>query len=258
MKSSRFVFLILFFYGCSVHTQTNSPGEAAQKIFAALKAKDEKAFMALCPDSTQLVRILKKFEENARAKREAERKAWEERVKNYPQSSSFAALAKTDSLADALLRKNYSPEGIKEMQERYRACFRFMLEKGEKRGFDWSRAALTTYTVDTTGPDQQTLYFFLAQSGYKSANGVLHFKAGQEAFKMSFGEVLFLPEENGWYGAVPYKLVRENERLEDDHEGEETTEITLSSIVEDLPPPPPPPPLKAKGKPSSTKGKTKR
>lgn len=224
------------------------------EIFAYLKSRDEKAFMALCPDSAQLVRILKKFEENARAKREAERKAWQEQSTNHPQGS-FASFAETDSMVDASLRKNYSPEGIKMMQERYRTGFRFMLEKGEKRGINWRTAAFINRTPDTTR-SAQTTYFFLEQSGYKSANGIVHFKAGQDTFKMSFGEVLFLPEENAWYGGMLYKLVREEERLEDDHQGEEKVEITLTSVDhEEIPPPPPPP--KTKGKPSSTRKKSK-
>lgn len=250
MKNSCFAVLVFFFYGCATQTQTktNTPDEMVHKFFACLKDKDEKAFMALCPDVKQLERIMKKSAENTRTKFEAERKVWRERTKNYPQGSS-ASSDKTDSLVDAALRKSYSREDLKAVQEIFRSCFRFMIQKGEKKGVHWSDVTLINYTFDTAKTNnQQTMRFFLDQSGYKSMKGIIRFKAGNDTFKMSFGDVLFLPEEKGWYGAQLAQLVHESESLEDDHEGEEKVEITLTNVVDVPPPPPPPPAPKAKGK----------
>lgn len=253
MKKACPSFVILLFCGCSVYTQPASPAAMIHAIFTCVKAKDENAFMALCPDARQWERIGKKFAENTRVKIKAERKAWQEQYKNHPHGSS-ASFAEADSALDAALRENYSPKGIKAAQERFRNGFRFMLQKGEKKGINWKAVTLINYTLDTANADRQAGRFFLGQSGYKSVQGLIHFKAGSDTFKMSFGDVLFLPEENGWYGAQLAQLVREGEPLEADHEGEETVEITLADSVEVQPPPPPP---KAKGKPSSNRKKSK-
>lgn len=238
-----------------MQAQEPKPDSLIRKIFATLQAKDENAFLSLCPDSAQLVRIMKKIEQNTINEFEAEEKAWRKRSKNYSRGS-VASSNKTDSTLRSILQKRYSPEGIQRIKKMFVEEFRFMIEKGEKRGIDWQAATLTNFTFDSIKPGQQNNHSFFERSGYPSVHGIIHFKEGDSAYQMSFSDVLYLPEEKGWYGAFLEKLVREGEPLESDHEGEEVREVVVQNIVVDLPPPPPPP-LKSKKK-RNTSAKKKR
>lgn len=253
MNKRPFFFLSFVFLTCNVQAQTTSPDATVRKIFASLQTKDENAFLSLCPDSVQLVRILKSIEVNIKAKLEKEQRIVREQNKNYHR---FSPPDTTYKLVLSLLQKNYSPEEIQKAKERYADNFCYVIAKGEKRKINWQNTTLINFTYDSTKHDPQNGLSFFEQSRYPVVRGIIHFKEGDSAYQMSFGEMIFLPEEAGWYGANFMYLTREGEPLKSDWEGLEAVTMDMASLVKDELPPPPPAKRKNKAKPIKKKLKS--
>ncbi len=253
MKKLLFILLVVLINGHAVQAQITNPDTMVHRLFGSLKAKDEKAFVALYPNMQQMQRIMTKMFTGIKA--EMAKKKAEALPKDKTTDSALLVFANLDSIIVAELEKATSPESLVEMKTKFAKDFQSMIDKGEKRGIDWTKTEMVNYTFDTASLKDSNSIKVFGSEDYKSMKGVVHFKAGDSAYQLSFNQVMFIPEEGGWYGVRLRQLAREGEVLANDEELEKK-EIELSSTVEDEPPPPPPPP-KMKKKTKSKKAKAK-
>lgn len=243
MKRHSFIFisLLLFFY--TMQAQVISPDTTIRKIFASLQAKDEKAFLSLCPDSAQLVRIMKSLAEDVIVEIEGDRS-------DIYSSDAATSLDRSLGKVRSILQKNYSPKEIKKLQNEFRNSFRSIIKDGEKRGVDWAGATLLNCTFDSAKNGNflyhQTLY---DRSGLRSMRGKIYFKDRDSTCQIWFSDLLFIPEENRWYAGTLIWLILPGDDVV------EVTDVVVHSVEVEPPPPPPPPKPKKKTKISSIKKK---
>jgi hypothetical protein len=102
------------------------------------------------------------------------------------------------------------PEVFGEMQKSFGKKFKEAIEKGEKKGVNWSAAKLVTYTTDTTGDVTPEMEMFKS-SGIKNLKGVIDFTAGDSAYQMSFDKLIYIPAEGGWFGGEFEQVIRKGE-----------------------------------------------
>lgn len=225
-----------------MQAQVVNPDELIRKVFASLQAKDEKAYLSLCPDSARLVQIMKRLAEGIIADIKAD----------LPKDFSRSSMASLDKSLEPLrssLQKTFSPTAIRRIRQNFRDEFRSIIKDGEKRGVAWEATAFANYTFDSIKNGS----FLYNQSlsnhiGYQSMHGKIYFKDRDSTCQIWFRDMLFVPEDNKWYAGTLDMLVLE---------GDEVREVAaVHSIVVDEPPPPPPPTKKKrKSKTSSAKKK---
>lgn len=248
MKSTKCIFLLftVLIAATTLHAQARSADDMAQKIFTSFQTKDEKAFIALYPNKEQMMGLVKKMMKGVMAE-----------LKNSPETMEELkkeSNGNIDSLLSAEFEKKASPEEMVKMQEKYTKDFRKWIEEGEKKGVSWSNARITKTEIDTVAENDEAMQKLFGSDQFKSMKGSIHFTSNNIAYQLRFGQVMFLPEENGWFGVKVKQIAKEGEPLtnDDDVEVEEMTE----DVEKEVPPPPPSKP-KSKVKKKTTTSKTK-
>jgi len=227
----------------TVKAQVSSADSMIHKIFATLKAKDEKAFVSLYPNGKQLQNFVRTIME---ASMKTEQMQQMQKMQNI----------NLDSLVNAQLESLSKPEVMEQMQKSFGRSFQQVIEKGEKKGVNWSNAKLTTYTFDTTVAVNDQEEAMMSELGYKTLKGVMDFTSGDSAYQMSFNKVMYIPAEGGWFGGEFNQVVRKGEGFKTDTEME-TTDVNVSTEKEAPVPPPPPAKPKTKVKTKTTTPATK-
>lgn len=208
------------------------------QIFAALKAKDEKAFLALQPSAEQMLEQMKKTVATV-----------QQEMAKYKHANK-----QNDSTVLAQLEKLATPEAIADARKIIVRGFQAIVKEGEEKGVDWNKIKLIGYTIDRTDTN-------LVNAGerYKQINAVADFVVNDSSYQLSF--MTQASRTSGeWSRPALLYVLRKGEKP--DEEVYEKKEITIET-VEDVPPPPPPPlprsnaKSKAKQKASNTKPKTK-
>lgn len=249
MKSTKII-VSLIAASCfisSVNAQVANADSMIHKVFATLKAKDKKAFVALYPSSTQFPKIMRSMM-NQMMKSEQ----MMQMMANDPSSKNL----NIDSLIDAQVNQMSSPEALSKMEEKFSNNFKEAIEKGESKGVNWSNAEITSYTIDSssssiTGDPTDDM---VKGTGMKSMKGVIDFKSGDSAYQMSFNEIIYMPSENGWFGGDFRQVIRKGESFQE----EETSMPDEVSVVDTVAVPyKGKTKSKSKSKTSSTKTKTK-
>lgn len=192
----------------TANAQVSNPDTMIHKIFATLKAKDEKAFVALYPNATQfgkMIRIM--MEKMLNSDEMKQMMAADEKAKNL----NF------DSLINVEVAKLNNPEVFAEMKKSFASSFQKIIEKGVKKGVNWAEANLVNYTLDSVSLDEEDMAMFKG-SGIKNMKGVMDFTAGSTPYQMSFNKIVFLPTEGGWFGGEFPQLARKGESLEPEKE----------------------------------------
>ena len=242
MKRGSF-FLLLFFYACTVQAQANNPDEIVRKVFASLQAKDENAFLALCPDSAQLVQIMKRLAQGVIADIKS----------GLPKDFSRRSMASFDKSLDPIresLKKTYAPKEIQKRRNSFRENFCRILEDGEKRGVDWATATFTNFTFDSI-KNGSFLYgqSLPKHSSFQSMRGKIYFKDRDSTCQVWVEDLTFIPTENRWYVGTLEMLVLAGDKADEI----EITDVVVQSIQDEAPPPPPPLHKRKKSKTSSAK-----
>lgn len=200
-------FVLIFFLAVhSVQAQVSTPDSLVQKIFATLKAGDQKAFVALYPNSQQFGRFIRTVMEQA-MKSDVVKQAMaaDEKSKNM----------NIDSLIDAQVAAVSNAETFGKMQDEFGKSFQKIVEKGEQKGVKWSEAKLTGYTIDSSSMEgMEGVPFQL--SGIKEGKGVINFTVGDSAYQMAYNKMMYIQSEGGWFGAEFTQLARKGESLEPD------------------------------------------
>lgn len=216
MKITRSFFLLLMAVvaATSLRAQVSQPDAMVQKIFATLQNKDEKAFVALYPNAAQFTKLMRSMMEQMLNTPE---------VKQAMAADPTAKNLNVDSLINAEVSKISDPESFAQMQKKFSSSFQQIIEKGEKKGVNWSNAQLTNFTIDTTAALDGELAA-LKPTGIKAMSGVIEFRSNNTDYHMSFDKVMYLPEEGGWFGGEFPQLARKNESLKPGEEGAAKTE----------------------------------
>jgi hypothetical protein len=188
-----------------VHAQVSSPEAMVRKVFATLQAKDQQAFVALYPNAEQFGRFIRQIMQKTFQSEEMKAMmAQDEKAKNL----------NIDSLIGAQVAAATSSAAIAEMQKQFGQIFQRIIEKGEKKGVNWSNATLTGFTIDSSDagngndPSQPV--------NVKSVKGVIDFTSGGQAYQLAFDKMLYMPAENSWFGADFPQLARKGESLAPD------------------------------------------
>lgn len=198
----------------AVQAQVRSADTLVHKIFATLQAKDEKAFVALYPNSEQFGRFIRGIMEQTMKS---------EQIRNLMAMDEKTKGMNLDSLVDAQIAEEIKPEKFAQTQAQFGKTFQQIIEKGEKKGVNWSQAKLTGFTIDSTAfGDKEGMPFQI--TGLKEAKGVIDFSVGDKPYQLAFGKMMFIEKEGGWFGADFPQLARKGESLEPDAKVSEAAE----------------------------------
>lgn len=219
------------------------------RFFTTLKTNDKQAFIALYPSGDQMKQIM----QDAMGKMLNNEQFREQLKKETPGQN-------IDSMIKVQLDMFTSDEALKDMTKKFERSFDNAISKGENKGVVWSKATLTSYTVDTSVAAEDEV-MGLADAGYKSMKGVIDFSVADSAYQASFGEVIFMPGR-GWYGGEIKKVVHKGESLKEEEEtwqqsGEDSTFMIIDTTAYQVPKEKVKPKAKTKTPPAKTKTKTK-
>jgi hypothetical protein len=221
----RLVLLVaLSFFATHINAQVKTADSMIHKLFASLKNKDEKAFTSLYPNGQQMASLMRGMMETMFKSEEMQKMmAMDEKSKNL----------NIDSLINAQLSQMTKPEAQAEMQKSFAKNFQEIVEKGEKKGVNWSQAQLVSFTLDSTAQvDDEEMKMF-AGAGIKNLKGVIDFKAGGTDYQMNFDKVLYIPSEGGWFGGEFKQVIKKGESFAlEQPENEVMTDTTATA---DLP-----------------------
>jgi hypothetical protein len=208
-------FLTLSFLSTSAFAQVSNADSMIHRLFNSLKNKDEKSFVTLYPNTQQMNKMVRGMMETMFKSEEMQKMmAMDEKAKNM----------NIDSLIDVQMAQMNKPETQAEMQKSYGESFRSIIEKGEKKGVNWSQAQLVSYTIDTTAKaDDQEMRMF-AGSGIKAMSGIIDFKAGGTDYQMNYEKVLYIPSERGWFGGEFKQVIKKGESFAKEGEIKEMEE----------------------------------
>jgi hypothetical protein len=227
MKITKpFVFLFaLLAAGPLLHAQVKTADSLVHRIFASLKAKDEKAFVSLYPNGQQFGRFMRTIMEGAmKSEQMKEMMGMDEKTKNL----------NLDSLIDSQVAMFMMPEMVNKMQADFVKTFQRTIEKGEQKGVNWSQAQLTGFTLDTSAvKGDENMPIELA--GLKEAKGVIDFTVGDSAYQLAFGKMMYIQSEGGWFGAEFPQLARKGESLAPDPTGKDEEEEETTMMTEEAP-----------------------
>lgn len=224
MKRYSCVLLFLLLSAYHMQAQESKPDSLIRKIFATLQAKDEKAFLALCPNSTQLVCIMKKLADGV----------IEDIKSGLPKDLSRSSMASLDKSLESVrssLKKTYSPKAIQKLRNSFGEKFRSIIRDGEKWGVDWNATIFTKYILDSTKDDFLYGQNLFKSSSYQSMSGKFCFKDKDSTSQVLFSNLLYSEEEKKWYAGMLEATAPP---------GMEIRSVVMKSVQVDLPPPPPP------------------
>ena len=203
----RIVFAVLAILALqTAQAQVRNADTMIHRIFATLKAKDQQGFVALYPNAEQFGRFIRNImEQTMKSEQVKSLLAMDEKTKNL----------NIDSLMEAEIANETKPEKFAETQRKFAKTFQQIIEKGEKKGVNWSGAKLVSYTIDSTDlGNKEGMPFQLP--GLKEAKGVIDFTVGDSAYQLAYNKMMFIESEGGWFGADFSQLARKGESLEPD------------------------------------------
>jgi len=205
MKSTQRIVsvAVLFLAMQSLHAQVSSPDTMVHRIFASLKAKDQKAFVSLYPNARQFGAFIRGMMETMLKTPE---------MKKMMEKDEKSKNMNVDSLIDAQVSAASEPMAFAKMQSEFGNIFQKIIEKGESKGVKWNEATLTGYTLDSTTTEEGNPF----QPSMKTLKGVISFNVGDSAYQLAYDKIFFLPAENGWFGAEFKQLARKGESLAPD------------------------------------------
>jgi citrate lyase gamma subunit len=208
MKSIRCIVtaIAIFLSASSLNAQVSTADSLIQKVFATLKAKDQKAFVALYPNAQQFGRFIRNIMEQTMKSEEMKKlMAMDEKSKGM----------NLDSLIEAQVAAVTSAEGFGKMEGEFGKAFQKIIEKGEQKGVNWSEAKLTGFTIDSVAMGEKEGIPF-GITGLKEAKGVIDFTVGDSAYQLAYNKMMYIQSEGGWFGADFAQLARKGESLEPD------------------------------------------
>lgn len=215
MKKLFAALMLLAFIGsgfAGAHAQISSVDTLVHRLFATLKAKDTKAYVALYPSPQQLSRFMKK----AIAVQRESLKGLQQRDSSQQDKSSpvnfDSLLVALDSAMTAQFNELSKPENYPELEKKYTKGFAPALKQGEEKGVVWSAATLTGYSLDSSAQEDSASVKMLGP-GYKNMKGVLDFRSNAKDYQLSFDNAVYFPEEGGWFGGQFKEVIRKGERF---------------------------------------------
>ena len=165
MKKIVFIFFPLYFFIQPANAQVKDTDTYIQQLFTALQQQDEKKFIDLYPNSTQLKSILISLMK---------------KQSGSDTSSLALGRAMLNEITDSSLYKDY----IKE--------FREAMDSARIAGVDWSDAKFSFSQADTSKAED---------TDGMMLRGVIYFTSRQKDYFISFYEVLWPKILGGWVGA---------------------------------------------------------
>lgn len=231
-----------------VRAQVQNADTMINRLFATLKAKDEKAYVALYPNSQQLGRFMKKIMQTQRNVMTALQQTDSSQGKGQSPVNMDSLLRSVDSMMTAQLAEMTKPENYAAMEKKFAKSFAPVLQQGEAKGVNWAAATLTGYRLDSTVQTDSAAVKMLG-ADFKSLKGVLDFTSGGKAYQLSVDNVVYLPEEGGWFGGDFGEVIRKGENF--------TTDKAETKEADGLESADAPPPAKAKTKVKSKTGEIK-
>ena len=165
MKKIFFLIILLSFLGTNGHTQIKDTDKFIRELFTSFQTMDEKRFIDLYPDATQLKSILLDL-----MKRQT--------------GSDTAALqlgkAMLNEITDSSLYLDYAKD------------YRKAMDSAKIAGVNWAEAKFMFSQVDTSVADDIE---------GKMLRGMIYFTSEQKDYYISFYEVLWPKVLDGWVGA---------------------------------------------------------
>jgi citrate lyase gamma subunit len=202
--------IMLFFALPALHAQIKSPDTMVHRIFASLKAKDQQAFVQLYPNAQQFGRFIRNIMEQTMKSEE---------IRKLMEADEKTKGINLDSLIETQVAAVSGPEAMAQMQQEFGKVFQNIIEKGEKKGVNWSEAKLTGFTIDTAAVGAEGAPF--QPKGIKEAKGVIDFTVGDVPYQLAFNKMMFIESEGGWFGADFPQIARKGESLQPDPESGE-------------------------------------
>ena len=201
IRRLAFLFASLFF-ATTINAQVSSADMMIQKLFTTLKNKDEKSFVALSPNAKQMGGLVRSIMETMFKSPEMKNMmAMDEKSKNM----------NIDSLIDAQVSQVTKPETQAEMEKSYAKNFNETIEKGEKKGVNWSQSKFVSVQMDSTADIGDEEMKMFAGAGIKNLKGVIDFNSAGTDYQMNFDKVLFIPTEGGWFGGEFKQVIKKGE-----------------------------------------------
>jgi|GEM_PF-5043346 len=217
IKRLAFLFTLSLF-ASAASAQVSNADSMIHRLFSSLKNKDEKSFVTLYPNTQQMNKLVRGMMETMFKSEEMQKMmAMDEKAKNM----------NIDSLIEVQMAQMNKPETQAQMQKSYGETFRSIIEKGEKKGVNWSQAQLVSYTIDSAANANDEEMRMFAGSGIKAIKGVIDFRAGGTDYQMNYDKVLYIPSENGWFGGEFKQVIKKGESFAlegtDDHMDSDST-----------------------------------
>ncbi len=226
--------------------QVGTADSMVYKLFASLKNKDKKAFVALYPNSQQFIKFTKKV-----------LLAQKDLFKQFREIDSSLAPKRPpmnfDSLFTAQINRISKPEVFDSLKEVFGKTFSPVISQGEVKGVNWTTANLESYTLDSTALADSNAIRMMGP-GFKNMKAIISFSSGNNAYRISIKNIFYIPEEGGWFGGEFNEVIRKGEiflqegKTRIERTSSDTTFITTTSEM---------PKTKTKTSSGNIKSKTK-
>ena len=200
MKNTCLTFAALFIIG-TASAQTSPAETTVQKMFAAFKAKDKNAFLALYPNAKQFGNLMRSVMKAAMSNEEVKKQ-----MAANPQTKGM----NLDSLVEAQAAMFEKPEMFGAMSMEFVQGFEKAISSGEGKGVNWAAATLSAYTIDSTASLGEEMAM-LGTQGFKAMKGNIEFKSGGNDYTLAFDKVMWVPTEGQWLGGEFGNVLRKGE-----------------------------------------------
>jgi hypothetical protein len=206
MKNTKHIFFLLSFSFVLVTSQAQviHPDTMVHKIFVALKNRDEKAFVALYPNKEQMLKLFSRIMSGLTV----------ELAKMDTTNKQDVSPEELNKLMLEKMKEKMSGEEIDKEYRKVARNFNQLIEQGQQKGIEWKKIVLSRYTYDTARLKDDAAIKFFGSDEVKSMKGVIYFKSGADAYQVSFKEIMFLPDEGGWYGGELHSLKKQESQTE--------------------------------------------
>jgi len=195
------VFLLLciacIFSASKISAQFKTVDSLVHSAFNSIRNVDEQAYLKMFPTFPQLKTFFNGL------------------VNSVSDSTQKAAMAKAFSMID---EETYNSEIKSKMVK----SFQEFISNGRLKGIDWTRARLDSFT---TSEDEHDIDF-------KTLHGKLYFTEQGNEYVVPFSDIIWMKEEQGWFGFEMKRILKKGEDLlNDDIEVNEMAADSLDSVA---------------------------
>jgi hypothetical protein len=154
--------------------QTRSADTIVHRTFAALKAQDKSAFIALFPAYEPFKKFLLQTMLAEKQRR----------------MGDTLLPVDVDSLEVEFINNLTEADYVNDMVPNFSTPFQKALEQGMEKGLNWSNAMLTNYTLTKTP----------TAGDVPAMEGIMDIRDGTQEYQLAFDQIIWFEPEQSWFG----------------------------------------------------------